>query len=66
MGKPNLSIRSVIARAVPISRPMKYAFGVIHSAPLDVVSQEVVHPIQTEEAEVAKLPCSTEDRMDVQ
>jgi transposase-like protein len=30
-----------------------------------VVFQEVVHPIRTEEAEVAKLQCSTEDRMDV-
>jgi hypothetical protein len=32
---------------------------------LAVVFQEVVHPIRTEEAEVAKLQCSTEDRMDV-
>jgi transposase InsO family protein len=31
---------------------------------LAVVFQEVVHPIRTEEAEVAKLQCSTEDRMD--
>jgi hypothetical protein len=30
-----------------------------------VVFQEVVHPIRTEEAEVAKFQCSTEDRMDV-
>src|SRR6202140_460540 len=32
---------------------------------LDVVFQEVVHPIRTEEAEVAKLQCSREDQMDV-
>ena len=30
-----------------------------------VVFQEVVHSARTEEAEVAKLQCSTEDRMDI-
>ena len=34
-------------------------------AALDVVFQEVVHPVRTEKAEVAKLQCSREDQMDV-
>jgi mandelate racemase len=47
MSKPDLTIRSVTARAVdvPISRPVKNAFGVIHSAPLvliDVVTDQGV------------------------
>jgi mandelate racemase len=39
MSKPNLTIRSVTARAVdaPISRPVKNAFGVIRSAPLVLI-----------------------------
>ena len=39
MSKPDLTIRSVTARAVdaPISRPVKNAFGVIRSAPLVLI-----------------------------
>ena len=32
---------------------------------LDLDFQEVVHPVRTEEAEVAKLQCSAEDRMNI-
>src|SRR5665647_2810594 len=47
MSKPDLTIRSVTARAVdvPISRPVKNPFGVIRSAPLvliDVVTDQGV------------------------
>ena len=39
MSKPDLTIRSVTARAVdvPISRPVKNAFGVTRSAPLMLI-----------------------------
>src|SRR6478672_12278333 len=39
MRKPNLTLRSITARAVdaPISRPVKNAFGVIRSAPLVLI-----------------------------
>lgn len=42
---------------------MAIAFAPADRRALDVVFQEVVHPTRTEEAEVAKLQYSREDRM---